>query len=223
MIRLFGGYEEREVIGYAVFSNSVLARATKPVALTALASRGLPQGSNAFTRSRFLVPSLMNWKGRAIFCDASDMLMIADVAELDELFDDRYAIQCVKHNYVSKHERKYVGTKMECDNRHYDRKNWASVMLINCEHPALRLWNYDYLMEEHPVRLLQFRGIPDEVIGELPPQWNVLADEDQPVGDANLLHWTAGIPHFYHYRNSPGADLWLREAEFFEMNRAVVA
>lgn len=213
MIRLFAGYEEREAIGYAVFCKSVLAHATVPVALTALSSRGLPQGSNAFTRSRFLVPSLMGWKGRAIFCDASDMLMLSDIAELGALFDDRYAIQCVKHNYTTRNERKYIGTKMECDNRHYARKNWASVMLLNCEHPALRIWDHEYLHDEHPVRLLQFRSIPDEAIGEIPSEWNVLADEGQDVETAKLLHFTAGIPYFYHYRNTPGAEKWLAQAD----------
>lgn len=210
MIHLFCGYDEREAIGFHVFCQSVVARATKPVAITALTSRGLPHGSNAFTRSRFLVPELMKHKDHAIFCDASDMLMLGDISELDAMFDARFAIQCVKHDYRTRHPRKYVGTTMECDNRDYKRKNQASVMILNCAHPALKeVWNRSNLMNEHPVRLLQFRGVADELIGELPREWNVLADEGQNMEGAKLLHFTAGIPAFYNYRNSPGADKWI--------------
>lgn len=214
MIHLFCGYEEREAIGYHVFVQSVVARSSVPVAITALASRGLPYGSNAFTRSRFLVPELMKHQGHAIFCDASDMLMLSDIAELDALFDSKYAVQCVKHDYKTRHPRKYVGTPMECDNRDYARKNQASVMIVNCAHPILREeWKRSSLEQEHPVRLLQFRGIPDELIGELPSEWNVLADESQEVETAKLLHFTAGLPCFEAYRNTPGAERWFEEAE----------
>lgn len=214
MIHLFCGYDEREAIGFHVFCQSVVARATKPVAITALSSRGLPEGSNAFTRSRFLVPRLMKHQGHAIFCDASDMLMLGDIADLDAMFDSKYAIQCVKHDYKTRHPRKYVGTTMECDNRDYKRKNWASVMLINCEHPEVKsAWARSMLENEHPVRLLQFRGISDDAIGEIPSEWNVLVDEGQRTEGGKILHFTAGIPAFYHYRNSPGADQWIAELD----------
>jgi hypothetical protein len=81
--RLFAGYDAREAIGFHVFVASVLERASVPVAVHALDDKGLPVGSNAFTFSRFLVPWLCGFQGRAIFADGSDMLMQADIAELD--------------------------------------------------------------------------------------------------------------------------------------------
>jgi hypothetical protein len=38
------------------------------------------------------VPRLMDYKGHAVFADASDMLMLGDLAELDALFDPTYAV-----------------------------------------------------------------------------------------------------------------------------------
>jgi hypothetical protein len=42
----------------------------------------------------------------------------------------------------------------------------------------------------------------------LPPAWNWLADEYGYNAAAKLVHWTAGIPGFNAYRDSPHADEW---------------
>lgn len=214
MINLFCGYDDREAQGFHVFASSVIRQASRPVALIPLASLGLPHGSNAFTLSRFLIPWLMGFKGHAIFADASDMLMLADVSTLDMAFDPRMAVQVVKHaDYQTRNPVKYIGTPMQAVNRDYPRKNWASLMLINCEHPAWRDLRPHTIAESKPLDLLQLRFCADSEIGELPDCWNRLADEGQPVAGARLLHWTAGIPGFECYRNAPGAEYWHAEAQ----------
>lgn len=220
MINLFCGYEAREAMGFHVFVSSVLARASKLVRIVPLASMGLPQGSNAFTLSRFLVPHLMGFKGRAIFADASDMLMLGDVAELDSLFDDRFAVQVVKHpTYQTRHKIKYRGTPLETINNDYPRKNWASLMLINCEHPAWHGVTPEFLAEGDRLQLLKLWHCADAV-GDLPDSWNRLVDEGHAVEGAKLLHWTAGIPGFPEYRNAPGADIWHAERRAAELEQA---
>lgn len=212
-VNLFAGYDEREALGFAVFAHSVITRASRPVAIVPLSSLGLPQGSNAFTLSRFAAPKLMNFRGHSIFMDASDMLCLADIAELDTLFDPRYAVQVVKHpNYKTRHKVKYRGTSMECPNTNYERKNWASCMLVNNEHAVWR-------NEGAPLSMLdalQFKALRDEDIGELPPQWNRLVDEGQPSEDAKILHWTAGVPAFEKYKDAPAAKFWHRERKAME-------
>lgn len=212
MINLFSGYDPREAIGFHVFAHSVIKRATKPVNIIPLSSMGLPVGTNTFTLSRFMVPYLMQYTGHAIFADGCDMLMLEDVADLDALFDPWKAVQVVQHPaYETRHPRKYLGTSMEAPNRNYPRKNWASLMLINCSH---RLWPWitpEVIKKSDPLSLLQFERFPEERIGQLPAKWNVLADEGQPTEGAAILHWTAGIPAFAAYRNSPGAALWHEE------------
>ena len=209
MINLFCGFDHREAIGYHVFAHSVLAQASAGVSFSPLARMGVPMGSNAFTLSRFLVPALMQHKGCAIFADASDMVMKDDITKLANRFEPRYALQVVKHPaYQTRNPVKYVGTSMECENRDYDRKNWASLMLINCEHEAWRGITPATLNNTSPLTMLQFKWLDDSEIGELPREWNVLADEGQPIEDARLLHWTAGVPAFKHYRAAPGAIHW---------------
>lgn len=212
MIRLFCGFDKREQPGLHVFIGSVLRHASKPVSFTPLSSQGLTQGSNAFTLSRFLVARLCDFRGRAMFVDGSDMLAMEDIAQLDALFNPKYAVQVVKHpEYVSSHASKYVGTEMEVAQSNYPRKNWASVMLVNCEHSA---WASLYTMlDSVPVsHALQFAFLSDDAIGDLPPEWNVLVDEGQDSTNAKLLHWTAGIPYFDHYSSAPRASDWF-EAE----------
>ena len=209
MIHAFLGYDSREAIGFHVFVHSLLKRASAPVAIHALTDSGMPVGTNAFTFSRFLVPWLMGFEGHAVFMDASDMLMREDVAELDYLFDPAFAVQVVQHpNYSTRHKIKYIGTSMQCPNRDYSRKNWASVMLMNCAHPYWRLFTPETLDAMDRMSMLQFGGLKPHEIGALPPEWNRLVDEGHPVDDAKVLHFTAGIPAFHHYKDAPGAQWW---------------
>lgn len=212
MIHLFCGYDRREAIGFHVFVHSVLSRTSAPVSIIPLAAMGLPEGSNSFTQSRFLVPKLMRYRGHAIFADASDMLAMGDVAELNALFDPRFAIQVVKHaDYKTRHKTKYRGTAMECPNMNYPRKNWASVCIFNCEHPA---WQ---TVDASEPSLIGLKFLPDELIGELPAEWNRLADEGHPVDKAKVLHWTAGFPAFEAYRDAPAADAWFAAKRQMEL------
>jgi len=211
MIRLFLGYDEREKEGFDVFLRSVYDRSSERILPTRVDSFGLPEGTNAFTLSRFLVPQMCGHEGHAIFLDASDMLCVADIAELDALFDPRYAVQVVKHHYKTRNPRKYIGTDMECPNVDYERKNWASVMIINCEHPAWQGLTRNVLEMAPFVHTLRLGFIAPEDIGELPNEWNRIVDEGQPVEGAKIIHWTAGAPFMEHYRDVPGADLWFAE------------
>lgn len=209
MIRLFSGFDAREEVGYHAFTSSVIHHASQPVSITPLHMPMFPQGTNAFTFSRFLVPYLCGFKGHAIFADGCDMVLRADIAELDALYDPAFAVQVVKSAYKTKHPLKYIGTDMMCPNRDYERKNWASLMLINCEHPEWAGMTPEAVedLASVPLSLLQMRwGI--QAIGELPAEWNWLVDEFGPNPEANLLHWTAGIPGFKHYADAPMAWQW---------------
>ena len=88
--------------------------------------------STEFTYTRFLVPYLQDYKGWAIFCD-NDFLFLEDVKKLMQLKDESKAVMVVKHEYNPTDK-----TKM--DNQlqtQYPKKNWSSLMLINCEHEGV--------------------------------------------------------------------------------------
>jgi hypothetical protein len=210
MIPIYTGFDRREEVGWHTFAASVMHRTTAAVGFIPLSG---PQrnGSNAFTYTRFLVPFLQKYEGWAIFADACDMVCLADIADLWALRDARYAVQVVKHDYQTKHPIKYVGTEMESPNVDYPKKNWASLMLINCEHKAWRRLEIVEAMER-PEDMIRLLFLHEDEIGELPAVWNWLADERDDNPSAKIVHWTAGIPAFPHYAFAPMADLWAAEA-----------
>ncbi len=213
MRHVFFGHDERVEAGTTAFLRSAIAHSAGPLTLTPITRRNMGDirdGSNAFTFRRFLVPWVLDYRGWAVFVDGSDMLCRADLGELFDWIDPDHdvAAQVVKHSYRTKHPRKYRGTAMECDNADYPRKNWASVMLINCAHFAWRNVTPEFLEKAAPLATLQLRFIPDEFIGCLPKEWNWLCDEDGENTAAKLVHFTAGIPAFAAHSGAPMADEW---------------
>lgn len=226
MIHLFCGFDEREAVGFHTFAASVIDKASEPVGIFPLHLNMLPfykggarDGTNNFIYSRFLIPYMMNYQGFAIFVDGADMIVRGDIAELMRYANPWAAVQVVKHDYKTKHPRKYVGTQMEADNKDYPRKNWSSVMLINCGHYNWRKITPDTVENMAGSDLHRFAFINERFIGELPKEWNWLADEYGPNPDAKLLHWTAGIPGFPHYSQAAHADEWF--AAHAKVNHAI--
>lgn len=207
MIRLFTGYDDREAVGFHVFVSSVIRRSSAPVSITPIQDLEFTDGSNNFTYARYRVAELCGFQGWAIFADGCDMLCMGDIAELWGLQDERCAVQVVRNSYSTKHPIKYLGTTMQCPNVDYKRKNWSSLMLINCAAPEWKTMTRG--PEAH-----RFTGISDDRIGSLPAVWNVLVDEGQDSEGAKLLHWTAGIPGFAMYKDAPRAYDWHAEHEF---------
>lgn len=220
MIPIYAGFDPREEAGYHVFASSVIHHASRPVSITPLHlnlftsfyAAGHRDGSNAFIYTRFLIPFLQGFKGFAIFADGSDMIMRADVAELWALRDDDKAVQVVKHDYETKHPRKYIGTRMEARNDDYPRKNWSSLMLINCGHPAWRQMTPEKIQEMAGPELHRFSWMPDDLVGELSVEWNWLSQEHGANPDAKLIHYTVGVPGFPFYAQCEMADDWARAA-----------
>lgn len=218
MIPIFLGYDQREAIAYHVCTNSIIRHSSKPVSFNPL-SLGLlngyeethTDGSNHFIYSRFLVPHLMEYKGWAIFIDG-DMLLRDDIAELWKYRDDSKAVMVVHHNYKTKMSEKYLGAK----NEDYPRKNWSSVILWNCGHPANKRVTPEFVQQSTGAQLHRFTWLHDTQVGELPIEWNWLPDELGPNDDAKLLHYTLGSPCFHDFADTPMAAEWHRERIYAE-------
>lgn len=213
-LRIFTGYDRREAVGWHVFAQSVIDRCSLPVEITPLteqfcsAAGGQRDGSNAFTFGRYLVPYYSDWEGWALFVDGADMLVRSDLADLWTLRDPEKAILVVKHEYKTKHSRKFVGTSMESANTDYPRKNWSSVILWNCEHPSNRALSPEFVTSADSGTLHRFKWLDDELIGELPRTWNHLVGEYEHSVNARLAHFTLGIPGFQHYSEADYSREW---------------
>ena len=217
-IRVFIGYDPREVGAYHVLAHSIIARASQPVSIQPLNLQHLnaymtrernPLQSTEFAFSRFLTPFLCNYEGWAIFMDC-DMLVLDDMANLWDLRDDAYALQVVKHDYTPKTDTKFLGQTQT----RYEKKNWSSVMLMNAA--KCKALTPDHVNSASGLELHRFHWLDDEaLIGEIPARWNFLVGEYDavPASEVSNLHWTLGGPYFEEYADCDYADLWFKERE----------
>lgn len=209
MIPIFIGYDTKEPVAYHVCSNSIIRQSTQPVGITPLAINTLNyvdqhnDGSNQFVYTRFLVPNLMNYNGWAIYVDG-DMVFRDDITHLWNLRDDSKAVMVVKHNYQTNSAIKYLGSA----NENYPRKNWSSVILWNCSHKANQTVTREFVQNNTGSVLHRFSWLTDDLIGELPVEWNWLPDEYGVNSSAKLLHYTLGTPCFAEYQNTPMSEHW---------------
>lgn len=209
-ITIVVGFDQREAVAYHAFCQSVIDKSSIPVQFLPLAVNTLKDyrethkdGSNAFIYSRFLTPYLCNFSGKAIFADG-DMICRADIKELVDQFDKSKGVQVVKHDYKTKSNVKYLGNK----NEDYPRKNWSSVILWNCEHPAHRILTPEFIEKSSGSFLHRFSWLQDDQIGELPREWNWLVTEYEDNYSAKLVHFTLGTPCFKDYEKSEMSDIW---------------
>ena len=208
-INVFVGFDQLEAIAYHVFCQSVLEKSTSLINFTPLAHQNLnffknhDDGSNKFIYSRFLTPFLNEYSGWAIFADG-DMVCNHDITELWNLKDPSKAVQVVKHDYKTKKTVKYLGNK----NEDYPRKNWSSLVLWNCEHPANKILTPEFIQDKPGSFLHRFSWLDDSQIGELPIEWNWLAIEYPNNPAAKIIHYTLGTPCFKEYSTTSQADIW---------------
>jgi len=209
-VKVYVGFDQVEAIAYHVFCQSVLEKSSLPVEFSPLSIGSLfdyqevhKDGSNQFIYSRFLTPYLCSFSGWAMFADG-DMVCNADIAELWALRDESKAVQVVKHDYKTKQKVKYLGNK----NEDYPRKNWSSLVLWNCEHPANKVLTPEFVSEKPGSYLHRFSWLSDDLIGDLPKEWNWLAIEYPNNPGAKIVHYTLGTPCFKEYSKSSMAALW---------------
>lgn len=210
MIPIYVGYDPREPVAYHTFTQSVIKHASEPVCFVPLSLSIIrdyrerhTDGSNQFIYSRFLVPYLCDFNGHAIFCDG-DMIIRDDIAKLWALRSPAKAVQVVKHDYKTKASVKYLGAK----NENYPRKNWSSVMIWNCAHHGNRNLTPELIESKTGAFLHRFEWLADSQIGELPIEWNWLAEEYPHKEDAKLVHYTLGTPCFKEYANCDYSNEW---------------
>jgi len=223
-MKVYIGYDPRESAAYDAASKTLLEHSPQS-SITKLDSERLAAAgllrrpvdrrgvmydlnSNApcsteFSNSRFLVP-ILALSGWALFVDC-DMLFFTDVDRMLEVVDASKAVMVVKHSLVSE-----SGTKMDSQPQtSYARKNWSSVMLFNCDHPANRRLSLDDVNNRPGRDLHAFYWLHDSEIGELPASWNWLVDVQPKPEQVNIAHFTLGGPWISGWKGSPTDQIWL--------------
>lgn len=217
LVKIFIGFDSRQVVAFNVLVNSIYSRASMPVSFTPIILKQLkqvfkrewdPQQSTEFSFSRFLVPYLSNYEGWSLFLDI-DMLVLDDISKLWGMRNDKDAVMVIKHDYIPKFEKKDFGQIQT----HYDKKNWSSLILFN--NPKCKRLSPEYVNAASGLELHQFKWLNDDnLIGELPSQWNYLVGEDiNYTSKPSIIHYTNGGPYINDYKNCPYSKEWFDELQ----------
>ena len=215
------GFDERERLAFEM-AQRMLRRydlEATPLEIERLAASGLLRRpvdrrgqlydlpSNApcatdFAISRFLTPILAQ-TGYALFVDC-DVAFLTDPREMLREADSRFAVQVVKHKNGHK-----AGTKMDGQVQTlYPRKNWSSVMLFNCDHPANRRLTLADINERPGRDLHAFYWLADSEIGDLSPRFNWLVDIAPRPENVAIAHMSLGGPWFAGWSGGSFDDEW---------------
>lgn len=242
-LHVYIGYDSREAVCSDVLSHSITKRTEAPLKITYLKHRDLRKAgtfnrpwlvesdtgdwkdlidnkpfSTEFSHTRFLVPSLMKYRGWALFCD-SDMVFLSDIKDLFAIVDDRYAVMCVKHRH-----KPTEGVKMDGRQQlSYYRKNWSSFVLFNCGHVSNLGLTPEKVNYMKGADLHSFCWLKDSEIGEIPYTYNYIPGVSPKLpmekgGMPDVIHYTNGGPWFPECTEVPYAGTWLEEYEDYQQN-----
>jgi hypothetical protein len=227
MTAIYVGFDPREVSAFDVAVTSIKKYITQPIPVGGLVLDDLRQRNlywrpterrlgklydvisehemaTEFAVSRFLVPHLAE-NGWAMFMD-SDMLLRSNIARAFEKLDGGKAVYCVKHDHVPDYILKMDGQVQS----QYQRKNWSSFMIFNCDHESNKVLTPEFVNRLPGRDLHRFCWLKDDEIGELPVEWNwLVGHSDERVIPKNV-HFTDGGPWFDAFQNVPYADEWRR-------------
>lgn len=212
---IYIGYDEREHTAYEVAVESIRQTVSKPINIIPLKQEALRRAglyfrshynigeqkydvfdckpfSTDFSFTRFLVPALNQYEGMALFMDC-DMMIRDDVWELfDVLCRDDSAVWCVHHNYNPKEGRKMDGQIQQ----QYNRKNWSSFMVWNCEHDSNKKFTVADVSIKDGSWLHGFKWLDNDEIGILGEEWNWLDSWSPDYINPKNVHFTTGGPQF---------------------------
>jgi len=218
-MRIYVGYDDRYDHVYQVCRQSILDT-TPGAEVIPIKKDHFPYdrrpGSTQFTYTRFLVPYLNDYKGWALFVD-SDTLALDDLRPILASASPDRALCVVKHNY-----KPLSNTKMDNQKQLlYPRKNWSSVMLFNCSHPANTILSKKFVAYAEGGYLHQFKWLSDEQIGEFSKEYNWLVGwyKNKQHGTPKLLHYTEGGPWLDQYKECEFADKWLSVYQKINSNK----
>jgi len=151
----------------------------------------------------------MDFTGWALFIDC-DFVALADVKELFDQCDDKYSVMCAQHNYTPESGLKMDGKQQTI----YPRKNWSSMMLVNCGHSSNKTLTKELVNDDRitGAYLHRFSWLDDSEIGKISHEWNWLVGwyKEPKDGTPKVLHYTEGGPWFDEYEDCEYNLEWFR-------------
>jgi hypothetical protein len=207
-MHVFVGVDESQVVAARVLECSIRKHASRPVRFHMMQDIPTPtpkdpanRGRTGFSFSRFLIPKLAGYKGRALYVDA-DMQVFDDIAEMWEIPFGEHRVLCTRQDEPPEQWKDFA---------EFHPGRQMSVMMLDCERLT---WDIDEIVGgmdrgEYTYQDLLFELCiaPEEHIGDdLPPRWNHL--EHYEPGETGLLHYTVVPTQPWKNDENPLKELW---------------
>lgn len=206
-LKVFVGVQERELIAARVLEFTINEHASRPVQVVHLppVSRAPVDPRNRqrtpFSFSRFLIPELMGYQGRALYVD-SDMHVFDDITTLWDIPLDGATVMCTNQTFIPPQWR---------DNADFHPGRQMSVMMLDCDNLP---WKIDEILEaldsgelSYEALMFELALVPSQQVSDgLPQGWNHL--EHFEPGETKLLHYTAVPTQPWKTDDNPNRELW---------------
>lgn len=211
-IRVYVGADRSQQLAIKVLEYSIKRHTKAAVEVIPMIDLSVPAPKDprngqrtGFSYSRFCIPELAGYSGRAIYMDA-DMQVFRDIEELWNLPFNGAKVLVQK-------EVKHLDVSMDKSNTPKQRIKQCAVMLIDCS----RLdWNIKKIVGEMDRGLYTYEQLmyemcilPEDEVGyAVPFEWNSLEYFD---ANTRLIHYTdMGTQPWVSTRN-PLGDIWFSE------------
>jgi hypothetical protein len=210
-MRVFCGLDESQIVAARVLEYSIRTHASRPVRFYPMLDVPTPmprdaknRGRTGFSFSRFHIPKLAGYRGRALYLDA-DMQVFDDLAELWEIPFDGAKVLCTRQDEAPQQWR---------DSTWFKPGRQMSVMLLDC---ARLDWDIERIVrgldeDRYTYEELMFDlcvAEPHEISDSIPPPWNHL--EHYELGKTKLVHYTVVPMQPWKNDKNPLKTLWERE------------
>lgn len=209
-LTVYIGTEDDQLIPQKVLEYSILKSAKKPVQIKPIKQQVARVGGTNFGFVRFLVPQLNDYRDKAVYLDA-DQLVFTDINELADLLDDEHSIALVNE------PKGTFGAKS------VGQHNQTSVMVMDCA--KLRDWDPDTMFNNvvpnraplasgqiHYRDFMMLSWFDERKIRSIDPRWNHF----------NIVEPDSKLTHFSYVRSQPWRNpshplttfwgAWLKEA-----------
>lgn len=212
VIRVYVGTDRSQVLAVPVLEYSIKRHTTAKVEVIPMLDLPVPTPKDprngqrtGFSYSRFCIPKLAGYKGKAIYMDA-DMMVFKDIRELWNIPFDGAKVVIQKEVKFEEVTTQKVGAPKK-------RKKQCAVMLLDCERLDWDIDNivagmdeerYDYEQLMYEMCILD----ESEVKYGVPFEWNSLEHWDSGTC---LLHYTDVYTQPWTACGNPLGHIWFDE------------
>jgi len=218
-IRVYVGTDRSQMLAVPVLEHSIKRHTSAKVEVIPMLDLPVPTPKDprngqrtGFSYSRFCIPKLAGYKGKAIYMDA-DMLVFKDIQELWNIpFDGAKVIiqEEVKFEEVT---TKKIGAPKK-------RKKQCAVMLLDC---SCLDWDIENIVADFDAGKYDYEDLmydlcildESEVKYGVPFEWNSLEHYDS---DTCLLHYTDVYTQPWGESGNELAHLWFNEVRLMLNN-----